>query len=299
MAVIGLLGNEYDHCINLLKVRIEDLGHRARVINLTHLPRVTRVTIDPDNIICDGYNLLEMDGFYLGEMELRDPFFHVSYTRELWALLLDRYMPFAASEVDNAVFARNILEILALNKPMVNTPRVYSFRRMIPYLLDFLGNRGFPVWPFTTGFADEREARGFDEQLPMSLDEARTGDVLSFPKGKEKGLRIWRKKPAGIIYKLIIVGKQPLNDALAVPMNKAEPCRIKLAKLPRGIEDTAIKAAEVVEAEFAEVELLYSENGGKVWLLKVDPCPYFYELEEVHGLKISGSLAEYLVDVAV
>jgi hypothetical protein len=324
MAVVGLLGDEYDECTQLLKLRIEDLGHKAKVINLRRLPTVTTATINYETIICDGYNLFEMSSFYLREMELRDPFFHVTYTIDLWATLLERYLRFATNEIDNVYFVRSILEILALTKRIVNPPRVYSFRRLMPFGFSFLAHRGFLIPPFTTGFAREAKARSFEEQLPVSLDEAMEWDVLSFPKGEEEWLQIWRKKIEGTTYKLIVLGGRSLDYALAVhestmggnngpiegsnaepiegisaepaSRSNAEPVKIKQEDLPPEVEDTAVKAAEAIKAEFAEVDLKYSEKEGKVWVLGVDPSPDISELERVYGLPISGPLAKYLID---
>lgn len=302
MAVVGLLGDEYDESTQLLKLRVEDLGHKAKVINLKRLPKVTRATVSLDTIIYDGYNLLEMGSFYLREMQLRDPFFHVTYTLELWATLLEKYLHFAADETDNAYFVRSILEILALKKPIVNPPQGYSFRRLIPFELNFLARRGFFIPPFTTGFAREAKAGGFEEHLHVSLDEAIEWDVLSFPKGEEEWLQIWRKRIEGATYKLIVLGGRSLDYALAVHGSslKGNNGRIKIRQkdLPLEVEDTAVKASKAVKAELAEVDLKYSEKEGKVWLLGVDPSPDISELERVHGLSISEPLAQYLIDVA-
>jgi len=296
--VIGLFGDEYDKCVGLLKQRIEDLGHKAIIINLKYLPRVTRATLDGEGIICDGYNLFEMGSFYLREMEVRAPFFHVTYTRELWIMLRERYLSFEADEIENVFFAHNLLEILAAKNLIINPPQVYSHRRLMPFHLSFFAQRGFSIPPFTVGAVEDLRVKGFEEELPLNLDEERVFDVLSFPKGKEKGMRIWRKKIAGTIYKVMFLGDKLLNDALAVLKGTVKPHKIKRKELPKGVGETALKAAKIMEAKFAEVELLYSAKEGIVWLLQVDPSPDFYKLEKVYGLPISEPLARYLVDVA-
>ncbi len=296
--VIGLFGDEYDRCVGLLKQRIEDLGHKAIIINLKLLPRVTRATLDYERIICDGYNLFEMGSFYLREMGLRDPFFHVRYTKELWVALRQRYLSFTDDEIDNLFFAHNLLEILARKKAIVNPPQVYSHRHLMPFHFSFFAHHGISIPSFILGKPENLRPNGFEEQIPLNLDEERIWDVLSFPKGKEKGMRIWRRKIEGTIYKVIFLGNRLLNDALAFLTGKLEPNRIRLKELPEEAKEIALKAAKIMEAKFAKVELLYSIKEGKVYLLQVDPSPDLYELEKVYQLEITEPLALYLVDAA-
>ena len=84
MAIIGILGHEYDASAGLLKVRIEDLGHRAPFVNLMYLPRVVRASVGGGRIVFDGRDLLSFDAFYLRDLDMRDPFFHTTYTEDFW-----------------------------------------------------------------------------------------------------------------------------------------------------------------------------------------------------------------------
>jgi hypothetical protein len=299
MRTIGLLGTEFDRCLRLLKTRIEDHGHIARVINLTHLPRVTRVSVEFDKLIYDGYNLLEMGSFYLKELGIRDPFFHVSYERDLWIMLRERYMAHVEAEEDNVIFTCNLLEILASRVPVVNHPQVYSHRTLVPLHLNVLAQNGLSVPPFVTEHAEDHVASTSENQLPLNLDEERTWDVLSFPKGREKGLRIWREKRAGVIYKVILVGNQLIDSGLALFGEQTVPRAVKLEELPDGVAETGIKAAGAIGAVSAEITLQHSEDEGKTWVLQVDPSPDFYTLEINHGLTVSEALAKYLIAVAV
>ncbi len=296
--IIGLLGGEYDRCLGLLKRQIEDLGHKAITINLKSLPQVTTATIDYQGIVYDGYNLFEMGSFYLREMEIRAPFFHVTYTKQLWAMLRERYLSFEAEERENILFTRNLLEILAYKKPMVNPPQVYSHRRQLPFHLSLLAQRGFSVPPFISGVEEDLEVTGFQEELPLNLDEERIWDVLSFPKEGKGEVRIWRKKPEGTTYKGIVLGESLLEVTVEIPGDGGAPRKVESQELPEEIRGGILEAAKAMGAAFAEVQLLYTAKEKRVWFLQVDPSPNFFELEKAHGLPISESLARYLVEIA-
>ncbi len=298
MHTIGLLGREFDECLRLLKVRIEDLGHAAIVVNLTHLPRVTRATLEFDKLIYDGYDLFDMNGFFLKEIGIREPFFHVSYARDFWTLLRERYFAFAEAEVDNVHFACSLLEILATRVPVINHPQAYSHRTLMPFHLSMLHQHGFSVPAFTTAPADGREHRTSEEQLPLSMDEERTWDSLSFPKGIERGLRLWRDKKQGMIYRLIFVGQHLLDRALGYSAQSADPSEVRLDRLAPEVRNTALKAASTIGIEFGEIMLQHSESDNRIWLMHVDPSPDFYTLEVTHGLAVSEQLAQHLVNVA-
>jgi hypothetical protein len=304
MATIGLFGDEYDECVGLLKARIEDAGRRARIINLRRFPGVTRATIDSTRVVCDGYDLLQMDAFYLREVSARDAFFHVRYTRSLWESLRERYIDFSAREEDAAAFARAIVEIVASQKPMVNEPRVYTCRRHLPYELDLLSRRGVRVAPFSAA-AVEMEAGGSSgkpraepgaEAALLDLDEELAYDVYSFPKGDVAPTRIERANVELGSLVLVVVGGRVLDRA--VSLDAARRCSIvDLGALPVGLEQTALDAAGALGAAFAEVEVGRAAGRGETMVLKVDPAPYFARWEEV-GLEVARPLAEYLIGLA-
>ncbi len=324
MATIGLLGNEYDDSVKLLKVRIEDRGHRARVINLQHFPRVMRATMDSGRIVFDGYNLLDMDSFFLREMDVRDPFFHVRYGRELWNMLRERYLSFAEDEIDNIMYIRNILYILAARKPVINPPHVYEHRNQMPYHLSMLARRGFTVPQFITVYGGENaraDTRGgggdsatagerqrshgaareepFDgayDEIPLRTDEYRTFEVFSFPKGEEQHLRLRCRRGNGDAYKLVVVGDRPLDRAVLISPDADSGRVVESAEIPAGALETAREAARAVGASFAEVELTVGVGEGAVTVRRVDPSPEFSVLEERYRLSIADPLAKHLID---
>ncbi len=324
MVTIGLLGNEYDESVKLLKVRIEDRGHSARVINLQHLPRVMRATVDFGRIVFNGHNLLDMDCFFLREMDVRDPFFHVRYSRELWNMLRERYLSFAEDEIDNIMYIRNILYILADRKPVINPPHVYEHRNQMPYHLSMLARHGFAVPPFTTvcggeiskldtsaggeksSTAGERQSSPgaacqvhFDgpyDELSLRSDEYRTFEVFSFPKGKEQHLHLRCGRGDGVAYKLIVVGDRPLDRAVLLSPDADGGRVVSSAELPAGVMETARETARAVGASFAEVELNVGTGEGTVVVRHVDPSPEFSVLEDTYRLSIADPLAKHLID---
>jgi hypothetical protein len=181
---------------------------------------------------------------------------------------------------------------------MVNPPQVYAHRTLLPFHLNVLAWNGFSIPPFTTASSEDEAPAGFRDCLPLNPDVERTWDVFTFPKGKEKGLQVYREGRGGNTYKLIVIGDRLLDHALSLSTERARPDRIKREELPPEVVETALKAAATVEAVFAEITLRQSPDEGEVWLLKVDPSPDLHMLEEVHKLAVSEPLARYLIAVA-
>lgn len=299
MAVIGLLGHEYDKCLNRLKVCIEDRGHTARIVNLQQLPRVTRATVDDERIVHDGYDLLGMDCFFLREMDVRDPFFHVRYSAELWEMLRERYLAFAEEEIDNLQYARNLLWMLAERKPVINHPRVYDLRNQMPYQLSLLARAGCAVPRFVAG-AHDALSETFDgpgEDVPLRMDEYRTWEVYAFPKGKERSMVLRLGSPAGTVYRLLVVGGAVLEQAAAAAPGEDGERRVTPGELPAGVAETARRAAAALGASFAEVAVERTRDGETAVVRQVDPSPEFFMLEDSHRLSVSEPLAEHLIAV--
>lgn len=289
----GLLGHEYDEGIQLLKRRLEDRGHRARVLNLTHLPRTIQTTLSPDGIIYDGYDPRECDCYYLTDMGLREPFFHVSYDRELWVRLRERYLRFASSEAANVNFAVALTNLIARIRPMVNMPRVYSYRLHYLYQLHRLADRSISSPDFMTTFERPDE---FEKSEPLNLDEYKYWEVLSFPKTGRTDLKLWFKKPSGITYKLLVLGQQLMDEALHQVEADKSVRKIPLAGLPCQVVETSRKAAGELDVKFGEVTCIY--NNGEVCISGIDPSPDIKKLEDLHNLHVSSALADYLIETA-
>jgi hypothetical protein len=263
--------------------------------------------VDADRLLYDGHDLLGMDGFFLKEMEIRDPFFHVQYSEELWGMLRDRYLAFAAGEIENIIFVRSLLSILADRKPFVNHPRVYEHRNLLPYHVDALARGGLAVSPFVAGAGSDG--------LPLRMDEYRVWDCLSFPKGKEREWRIRYENGEGSSYRVIVVGDRPLGHAVAMPPDPDGGCAaphddhplgagppridggrvVTTAELPAGAADTALAAARTIGASFAVVDLRCGGGGDGIAVRQVDPSPEFFMLEDTYRLSIAEPLADHLI----
>ena len=293
MFTFGLLGIEYDGTIQYLKRHIEDRGHKTTTINLTHLPRVVHSTVSSSALIHDDHDLLEFDCFYLSDMGVREPFFHVTYDRELWSMLRERYLKFASDEIESVNFTAALLNVLAATKPMINPPAVYSHRLLLPFHLHRLNAKGFKVPSFR---ADIDEPEGFEESGPLKLDEDRTWEVLSFPKTNRTSLRIWKRKPGGVTYKVIVLGDRLLDEASSFPRPAAPAVKIRTSQVPREVTDTVLQVARELEIAFGEATCTWSDNG--VWLHQIDLSPDLQFLEEAHRLRVSSALADYLIETA-
>lgn len=298
MATIGLLGDEYDSCIGILKMRIEDAGHTARIFNLRHFPRVTRASIDRERIRYDGHDLLEVDCFFLRELGVRDPFFHVRYSEELWSILSERYNAFAEAEKECIPFAVGLVKSLASQRAMVNPPHVYELRRMVPLQLRRLASKGIRVAEFEAGIEKDQAEGGLENALFIDLEEQTTYDVPSFPKALDRASVMRRKKTEEPIYSAFVLGEKVIGCTLCSWERAIRATRIETKDLPPELSETSCKAARAVEAVFARVDLESSGEKDTPRVLYIDPAPDFYEFEASCAIPISKELAGYLVEIA-
>ena len=291
MLTIGLLGTEYDGSVQYLKRQVEDRGHKTITINLTHLPRVVHSTVSPHAVVHDGHNLFDFDCFYLIDMGLREPFFHVTYDRELWSMLRERYHAFAACEVNSVHYTVALIKVIAAVKPMINSPQVYMNRLHLPYQLHHLNAKSYSVPEFAVG---SKQPDGITESSPLKLDEYKTWEVLSFPKSNHTNVRIWQDKPNGVTFKIIVIGDSALDEALRYTKPSHPPEKIKTSEVPSDVIATALSAARDLSVKFGEVICTWSDN--KVWITQIDPSPDLRSLKELFGLRVSSALADYLIN---
>lgn len=289
----GLIGYEYDDCLLLLKRRLEDRGHKARILNPTRVPRVVQTAFSPEKMIYDGFDIRECNCYFLTEMGLREPFFHVSYDRELWARLRGRYLKFASDETANLNFTIAMINILTFFRPIVNPPYIYASRLHHPVHLHRLAGRAFNVPAFMTATT---KPDGYDEAVPLNLDEYKNWEVLSFPKKGQADLRLWCKRPGGVKYKLIVLGKHLMDEVLLFSETDKLSQKKPLAGVPEEVVTTALKAAGELGIKFGEVTCIYANH--TTWLMGIDPSPDINNLENVHNLGVSSALADYLIDIA-
>jgi len=298
MATIGLLGHEYDGSVQFLKVRIEDLGHKAKIINFVYLPRVTKVSLNPTEVVYDGHDLFETDCFYLKEVAVREAFFHVDYSRELWGMLRQRYLSFTATEEANIIFVHNLVRILAEQKPMVNAPEAHAHRTLVPHQLRVLADSGVAVLPWVATAGDKSVPEEPTIRLPLSLDETKTYDVFAFPKNGSQGLCIREEQLPGRTYRLFCLGDRLLEYGLFGRGDGTALARISLAEVPSEVAATALDAAKSLQVVFAEVSLRQVEQDNAVYVSRVDPSPEFGTVEQAYDLSVSEPLARYLIDIA-
>lgn len=293
MLNFGLLGHEYDESIQLLKRRLEDRGHRAKILNLTHLPRTIQTTLTPEILIFDGHDLREYDCFYLTDLGLREPFFHVKYEPELWAALRPRYLKFASGETASVHLAVDLVNLLAHIRPMVNPPHIYSYRLHYPFPLHRLSSQSIKVPAFV---AAPKRPDGYDESVPLNLDEYKYWEVLSFSKTGRTDLKCWCIRPVGAIYKVFVLGKRLMEEALSMTDTGQSMRLLPLAEVPATVAETAMKAAAELDIAFGEITCV--NDNGTIWLSDIDPLPDIKKLEDVHNFHVSSALADYLIDTA-
>jgi hypothetical protein len=239
-----------------------------------------------------------MDSFFLVEMGIREPFFHVTYSKDMWSRLRERYLSFAVGEMDSVMFTISMLEILALRKPMINSPAVLTLQVQMPHQFATLSRRGIPVSPFFAGSAFQAKQAGLEDRMPIRLDEIRNWDGFSFPKHMKSDISIWRERQSATHYRCIVLNDRLLDDSLVSSAGSRELRKKRTAEIPSDVQLVALSSAGALGIKFGEVTLQCSEDTGEARLLQMDPSPDFKTLEEKYGLVVAAPLAEYLVTIA-
>lgn len=149
---VGLVGSTLSADLGVLKREIEDRGHKAAIFNPRKAPEYALAAIGTcgatATLAFDHRNLVDFDSLYIGDLEGRDRFFRGYFEKDIWMSLRQRYLNFAAAEVDALAFQLSLVLLAADRVPTVNSPASIVATRLRPSVLWKARRAGIPVWPF-------------------------------------------------------------------------------------------------------------------------------------------------------
>lgn len=281
---VGLIGTPRTPELCLMKRRIEDRGHGAVFVNLREFPQYVLSSVDPSRFRLDHTGLLELDCFYLHDLEGRNRFFRGTFGKETWVALQERYTDFADSERENRIYQTSFLTALSRLRPFINQPREFLRASLRPLTLWRLASVGIAIADFGV---DENPAGEDCSRLRVRVGEEGVYDVPCFPRDADSclGLDVCADRET-----LAIVALSGQSPVAAVARNgetrKSSGCGDDVAEIAGRVLDT-------LDLETAEIRLARGAEGVKI--VEVLPAPALRDFEDVTGDPVSDRIAERLL----
>lgn len=326
---VGLVGSALSEDLGVLKREIEDRGHQAVIANPRKAPEYTLAAIGMPGmargshggrpgaapmLAFDHRDLAGFDSLYIGDLEGRDRFFRGYFDKEIWVSLRERYLNFAAAEVDAQAFQLSLLLAAAETVPTVNSAESILATRLRPYVQWKARRAGLPVWPFeiTRGGAQDPSLR--QRQLVSRLgaaEEARI-DVPCFPRELKHTLSLVAEAPR-VTWRIIAV-----RGAATSKMIVTEAGKRSVATAPAEAAALADRLLELFGLAVAEVRMAAespstqdssaegsqsdgpcgagrSSGAASPSILDVSAFPRLAEFEETTGERAAALVAETLL----
>jgi len=307
---IGLIGNDDDPEVELLKQRIEDLGAQAVVLDFTQFPRFTLASLSDIRIRYDDIDLASLDAFYLRQLSYFSPFPQKQLTEEEWADYFEKFNTYITNEREVMSFSESVVQILNELKPVVNPYETAFYHKLKVFQYWKLAGCGLEVPEFIAA-NDVFAMREFVKRFPAVAKPLTGGFVTRFPEAALEAAREdLRKRP--VLVQREITGRMLRSFVLAGRLigtcetisapGEADSRRDVVAMKPYDLEprqrDVPVRACQALGMIFAGVDLLVDEASGKVYVLECNPAPFFRNFEAQTGLPVSQALARYLVEEA-
>jgi len=311
MKKIGLIGEDRNDEIQAVGEELESLGATGIVIDLDCFPK--RVNIHGhDRIYFGKHNLSEFDAFYVKYMSgYEAP--ELKLTKKKWIEHYVDYMDYMAEVADEVTGTRlSILKTLAEYKPFVNKPGTTEWHRIKPFQLHTLERAGVPVPPFWYGNSSrgmKRFAREASRVVQLRINASGRHRVVTKVEDIEELVPDLKEKPVfleklicGPTYRVYVLGDEIIASAriyhTKIDSGIEEGYRgLENVTLPEDVERFTIKAVETLGMVFSGVDLKYSDEEEKYYLLECNPTPDFVEFEIQSDIEISKLLAEYLISL--
>lgn len=285
--IVGLAGSPLSADLGILKREIEDRGHKAVIFNLRKVPQYTFASIGASGstttLVCDHRDLTGVESLYIGDFEGRDRFFRGWFDKDIWVSLRDRYLDFAAAEVDALAFQMSLLVAAADRVPTVNSPASIVGTRLRPYVHWKIGRAGLPLWPF-----EIRAASSAAFALRIRPGEEACYDVPCFPREMKHTLSLVARAPAVTWRMIAVAGAEPGSMVVTEADTK------RAAAVPAEAAHLACRLLDLFALAVAEVHL--AAEGSSPSVLDVRPFPRLAEFEEITSERSGALVAERLLE---
>ncbi|HUV37896.1 MAG TPA: hypothetical protein VMX58_13255 [Patescibacteria group bacterium] len=305
---IGIVGQHNDADVQELKTEIEDRGGEARIIDLSLFPSVVRATISDGEVVFDGMNLLDFDGFYLRRLASVWNLPLKRFTKDEWIAYYERFNDYMDTVRAIHSFKLSMIRVLCERKFVINPYRAWGYHHLKLHQFCVLKQNGFKIPPFISGnnyfdletFLGQREA----VQKPVVTGPVRMADAGTL----ESSRTTLRQRPTvyqefipGASIRAFVLGEECIV-ACELPRKKwgvdaSESLEfMKRIDIPRELEKELVRAAKTFGMIFSGIDLQQDESSGEYYFLECNSAPYFRPYDAQVDAGIGGRLADFLLE---
>ena len=151
MVKIGIIGQEKDEQIKLLKKRIEEKGQKTIVIDFRGFPKEKKLYLTEKKIVYDNINLMNINVFFLRQLGYLFPIPPKEITKKEWSSKYKKYMDFVTNERENLSLKHSLIRMLDEEKFVVNPYDSFMYHKLKPLQLYVFMKNNLPVPSFIAG----------------------------------------------------------------------------------------------------------------------------------------------------
>ncbi len=303
MVKIGIIGQEKDMQVKLLKKRIEEKGEKAVVINFRKFPENKKLFLTEKKIVYDSVNLMNIPVFYLRQLGYLFPIPPKEITKKEWNSKYKKYMDFVTNEREKLSLKHSLIRMLDREKFVVNPYDSFNYHKLKPLQLYVFMKNNLPVPNFVAGNDLSKIRKG------TMIYKALGGGIhasLVDKKFISENRETFRERPGlfqryvkGKNIRVYAVGDEIIGagELISGPQvdSRIEQKGVKVVSLPENVKEIAVKAKNLLGMRFSGIDFMRTKNN-RYYLLECNPSPMFYGFEYMTKIPVSGKLAEYLIE---
>lgn len=303
MVRIGIIGQEKDEQVKLLKKRIEEKGEKTVVINFRNFPEKKKLFLTEKKIVYDNVNLMNIPVFYLRQLGYLFPIPPKEITRKEWNKKYKKYMDFVTNEREKLSLKHSLIRMLDREKFVVNPYDSFNYHKLKPLQLYVFMKNNLPVPNFVAGNDLSKIKEG------TMIYKALGGGIHAYLVDKKfmnENKKTFRERPG--LFQSYVKGKNirvyaagdeiiGAGELISGPQidSRIEQKGVKVVSLPENVKEIAIKAKNLLGMHFSGIDFMRTKNN-RYYLLECNPSPMFYGFEYMTKIPVSGKLAEYLIE---
>jgi len=303
MVEIGIIGQEKDEQVKLLKKRINEKGEKAVVINFRNFPKKKKLFLNEKKIVYDNVDLMNINAFYLRQLGYLFPIPPKEITKKEWNKKYNKYMDFVTNERENLSLKHSLIRMLDREKFVVNPYDSFNYHKLKPLQLYVFMKNNLPVPGFVAGNDLGKIKKG------KMIYKALGGGIhtsLVNKKFIKESKETFKERP-GLFQKYVkgknirvyavgdeVIGAGELISGSQVD-SRIEQKGVKVVELPEEVKEITIKAKNLLGMHFSGVDFMRTKKN-EYYILECNPSPMFYGFEYMTKIPVSGKLAEYLIE---
>ena len=303
MVKIGIIGQEKDEQIKLLKKRIEEKGQKTIVIDFRGFPKEKKLYLTEKKIVYDNINLMNINVFFLRQLGYLFPIPPKEITKKEWNSKYKKYMDFVTNERENLSLKHSLIRMLDEEKFVVNPYDSFMYHKLKPLQLYVFMKNNLPVPSFIAGNDLGKIKKG------KMIYKALGGGIhtsLVNKKFIKESKETFKERP-GLFQKYVkgknirvyavgdeVIGAGELISGSQVD-SRIEQKGVKVVELPEEVKEITIKAKNLLGMHFSGIDFMRTKKS-EYYLLECNPSPMFYGFEYMTKIPVSKKLAEYLIE---